>query len=68
MDGQKLMIRIEDAGVAELINWTTGSSNSYRVMGWFLPTTTTAGKTIYVGCIYNALDVFWDVVAVVQQA
>jgi hypothetical protein len=68
VDGQKLMIRIEDAGAAEPITWTTGTSNSYRVIGSTLPTTTTAGKTIYVGCIYNAADVFWDVIAVAQQA
>lgn len=68
VDGQKLMIRIEDAGVAEAITWITGSSNTYRVIGAVLPTTTTAGKTMYIGCVYNAPDVFWDVIAVVKQA
>ena len=67
-DGQKLTLRIKDSGVAQTLNWTTGSANNYRVIGTTLPTTTTAGKVTYVGCVYNSQDSFWDVVAVTTQA
>ena len=66
-DGQKLVLRIKDNGVARALTWTT-TSGAYRVVGTTLPTTTTAGKVTYVGCIYNGQDVFWDVVAVATQA
>lgn len=65
-DGQKLSIRIE-APTTQTISWTT-SSGGYRVIGTTLPTSVPAGKTIYVGCVYNAQDIFWDVVAVATQA
>lgn len=68
VDGQKLLLRIKDDGVgARNITWTTGSSGSYRVIGSVLPTTTTLGKTIYVGCIYNSGDSRWDVIAVALE-
>jgi len=65
-DGQKLSIRIYSAA-AQTISWTT-TSTGYRVIGTTLPTTTGVGKTIYVGCVWNAADSFWDVVAVATQA
>ncbi len=40
----------------------------YRAIGTSLPAATTAGKTIYVGCIYNTTVPKWDVVAVSTQA
>lgn len=67
VDGQKLMIRIEDNGTARAITWTT-SSGAFRAVGITLPTTTVISKVTYVGCIYNATDVFWDAVATVTQA
>jgi hypothetical protein len=48
------------------LTWTT-SAGGYRVIGCTLPTTTVASKVIYVGCIYNATESFWDVVSVAQQ-
>ena len=66
-DGQKLTIRIKDNGTPQTLSWTT-SAGGYRVIGTTLPTTTTASKTIYVGCVYNLADSFWDVVAVATQA
>jgi hypothetical protein len=65
--GQKLTLRIKDNGTSRTINWTT-TSGGYRVIGTTLPTATTANKNIYVGLIYNATDVFWDVVAVASEA
>lgn len=67
VDGQRLMIRIEDNGSARGITWTT-TSGAFRAVGVTLPTTTVASKVTYVGCLYNATDVFWDVVAVATQA
>lgn len=62
-NGQKLLIRIYSAA-AYALTWNA----IYRVIGTTLPTTTVAGKTIYVGCIYNSDDSKWDVVAVTTQA
>jgi hypothetical protein len=67
IDGQRLVIRIEDDGSAQTLNWTT-STSGYRAAGNELPTTTTAGKVTYVGCMYNNIDTFWDVVAVSTEA
>jgi hypothetical protein len=66
-DGQRLTIRLLDNGTGRALTWTT-SSGGYRAIGVTLPTTTTANKTTYVGCIYNSAAVFWDVVAVTTQA
>jgi hypothetical protein len=65
-DGQKLSIRIY-AGTTQTISWDT-TAGGYRVIGTTLPLSVAAGKTIYVGCVYNAADSFWDVVAVATQA
>jgi hypothetical protein len=63
-DGQKMLLRIKDNGVSRTLSW----SASYRVIGTTLPSTTTASKITYVGCVYNAPDGVWDVVAVTTQA
>jgi hypothetical protein len=68
VDGQKLVLRIKDDGTARALTWTTSGVNSYRVVGTTLPTTTVINKLLYVGCIYNATESFWDVIAVAQQA
>jgi hypothetical protein len=67
IDGQKLSIRIKDNGTGRALTWTT-SAGGYRVIGTTLPTTTTASKVTYVGCVYNSQDSFWDVLAVATQA
>lgn len=67
VDGQKLMIRIEDNGTSRGITWTT-TSGAFRAVGVNLPASTTSSKVTYVGCVYNATDIFWDAVAVVTQA
>jgi hypothetical protein len=67
IDGQKLTIRIKDNGTGRALTWTT-SAGGYRVIGTTLPTTTTASKVTYVGCVYNSQDSYWDVVAVTTQA
>jgi len=65
-DGQKLVIRIKDNGTARALTWTT-TSGAYRAVGVTLPTTTVISKVVYIGCIYNSQDTFWDVIAVAQQ-
>jgi hypothetical protein len=63
VDGNKLIIRILDNGTARALTWNA----TYTVIGAVLPTTTVINKTIYVGCIYNANNTRWDVVAVTTQ-
>ena len=67
VDGQKLLIRLEDDGTARAITWTT-SAGAFREVGITLPTTTVATKITYVGCVYNNTDSFWDAIATVTQA
>jgi hypothetical protein len=66
-DGQGLIIRIKDNGTARALTWTT-SAGAYRAIGITLPTTTVVSKVVYIGCVYNAQDNFWDVLAIAQQA
>jgi len=66
-NGQTVIFRIKDNGVARTLTWTTGASKSFRAVGTVLPTTTVASKTLYVGAIYNTFDARWDVVAVAQE-
>jgi len=56
-NGQGMVIRIKDNGTARAITWGSG----YRALGAALPTTTTAGKTMYVPVVYNAGASKWDV-------
>ena len=67
VDGQRLVLRIKDNGTARALTWTT-TSGAFRAVGTTLPSTTVISKTIYVGCIYNSADTFWDVVGVASQA
>jgi hypothetical protein len=64
--GQRLILRIKDNGTARTITWTT-TTGGYRPIGTTLPSNTVANKTLYVGCIFNSNDNFWDVVAVTQE-
>lgn len=64
VDGNRLIIRLFDNGTARAITWNA----TYTIIGVTLPASTTTGKTIYVGCLYNAAATRWDVVAVATQA
>lgn len=64
VDGDKLMFRLLDNGTPQTLTWNA----TYIVIGVTLPTITTASKTTYVGCIYNANNTRWDVIAVTTQA
>ena len=64
VQGQKLVYRIKDNGTGRAITWGA----NFRAIGVTLPTTTTASKLLYVGCIYNTTDSKWDVIAVNEEA
>lgn len=64
VDGDKLMFRILDNGVSQTLSWNA----TYTAIGVTIPTATTANKMTYVGCIYNAANTRWDVVAVTTQS
>lgn len=68
LNGNKMIIRIKDNGSAQSLSWTTSGSGSYRAVGVTLPTTTISSKVLYVGCIYNSTEAYWDVVAVNVQS
>ncbi len=62
-DGQKIIIRILDNGVAQTLAWNA----VYTPIGASLPTTTVAGKYLYVACIYNSQSSKWDVMSVAVE-
>jgi hypothetical protein len=62
-DGEKLTFRILDNGTPQTLTW----NGTYTAIGVTIPGATTANKTIYVGCVYNANATRWDVVAVTTQ-
>lgn len=64
VDGDRLMIRLLDNGTSRTLTWNA----TFTAIGVTLPTATTANKTTYVGCMYNAGSTRWDVIAVTTQA
>ena len=64
LDGDKLIFRFLDNGTSRTLTWNA----TYTVIGVTLPTATTINKTTYVGCVYNANNTRWDVIAVTTQA
>lgn len=64
VQGQSMIIRIKDNGVAQTIGYGT----QYRAIGVTLPTTTVINKLVYLGLIYNSTDTKWDVIGVSQEA
>ena len=61
--GQKLIVRLKDAGVAKGLTWT-----GFTAKGATPPTVTVAGKTHYVGFIYNATASTFDCVAAIVES
>ena len=62
--GMKLVIRLTDNGTNRALTF----NNIYRAIGVTLPTTTTADKILYIGCIYDEAGSKWDVVAIKEEA
>jgi len=63
VNGQKLIIRLKDAGVAKGLTWT-----GFTAIGCTAPTTTVANKTHYIGCIYNSATPTWNIVVAIAEA
>lgn len=61
--GQKLIVRIKDAGVAKNLTWT-----GFTARGATPPAVTVANKTHYVGFIYNATASTFDCVSAIVEA
>ena len=61
--GMKLVIRLTDNGTARALTF----NNIYRAIGVTLPTTTTANKILYIGCIYDEAGSKWDVLAIKEE-
>ena len=61
--GMKLVIRLTDDGTARALTWNV----IYRAIGVTIPSTTTANKILYVGCVYDEAGSKWDVVAVKEE-
>lgn len=75
VDGQKAVFRIQDNGTARVLTFTGGVSKGFEPVGVSMTTsgsnftyTTTINKKTYFGCIYNAADARWDIVAIAQEA
>lgn len=64
LDGQNIIIRFKDAGVAKGLTWDA----IFVAIGVTLPTTTVAGKWHYVGVKYNSNAVKFHALAVGVQA
>lgn len=64
VEGQGLTFRIKDNGTGRTLTWNA----IYRVIGVTLPTSTTAGKELYVNCAYNAVAAKWDVLSIGRQS
>lgn len=64
VQGQAFVIRIKDNGTARAFTW----ESKYRGIGVDLPTGTTAGKVMYISCIYNTTENKVDVTGVAEQA
>jgi hypothetical protein len=65
-DGQKLIIRLLDNGVARLLSWRF-ETNHFRIVGIAPPQVTLVGSTVYVGVMYNQMATTWDILSAVIQ-
>jgi hypothetical protein len=59
LNGKRLIIRIKDNGTARAISF----GSEYRATTVALPTTTTLGKAIYLGFMFNSDETKWDILA-----
>lgn len=66
ISGQKIIIQHLASGGARTLALNTGAGG-FR-FGTDIPSLsqTASGKTDYIGCVYNATDTFWEVVAVTK--
>lgn len=65
-DGNSIIIRIKDNGTARALTWNA-IYRSLDTVNLPLPTTTVAGKWMYLGFMYNGGDSKWDLISVLNQ-
>jgi hypothetical protein len=58
------VIKIKDDGTSRALTW----NGIFRAMGVTIPTATTISKQLYVSVVWNAIDIKWDVVSVIEEA
>jgi hypothetical protein len=63
VNGNTLLIRIKDNGTARALTFNA----VYSGFAEALPTTTIAGKTMYIGFIYNATSEKWELMSIINQ-
>lgn len=63
VSGQKIIIRHKASGAIRTLSLNTGAGGFRFGSDITGLTATVSGKTDYIGCIYNSVDSFWDVVA-----
>lgn len=61
---QTIRFRLCDAGSSQTLSWNA----VYREIGVTKPTSTTAGKTLYVTAMWNGADLKWDLIDVKEEA
>lgn len=64
VSGQGLLIRIKDDGTSRSLTWNA----VWRAIGVTLPSTTVAGKLLYVSARYNIESLKWDVLSIGREA
>jgi hypothetical protein len=64
ISGHRMILRIKDNGVSRALTWNA----TYFPIDITLPATTTAGKVLYIGIVYNDIESRWDVIAIAQEA
>ena len=62
-NGQMIVYRLKDNGIPQAITYDV----SFRPVGTTLNAITTAGKVMYITCIYNSDDATVDVIGVQQE-
>lgn len=63
VNGKRVLLIIRDNGAPRSLSW----NSSYVPIGVTLPSSTVAGKWLYVGCIYNAAVSQWHCIGVNMQ-
>lgn len=62
-NGNKLMFIVKDNGTARALTWNA----AFSPVGIEIPTTTVAGKWLYIGFIYNGLASAWHCIAATTE-
>ena len=66
-NGTKYIFCITTNGSTNVTLTFASGANGYRAVGILLPTIIYAGKTMYLGCIYNSSANRWDIIALSEN-